>query len=263
MKPIFVYTIENSGGRFLQSMLKANHKASDFKWLGEVHLENRGLLSGLKTDNISKEWLANVIADHLKEQEKRCKVVAFHSHYSDVKDKRMASFQSEFPGFSVVCSMRDPLLIANTARWTRYILGGPHPNKESKELRLEHVKRIAQLAKNTVLLPSAHAFVCPVDTAERYSRFENLFEFCGVEFSAKAKALAKAWVPIGMTSRNSTLRHKGQAAEFLEYKHAILDRDIEDIERLMDVEFKYLRRQRVLQRELRLIGYRNLSWWKE
>lgn len=173
------------------------------------------------------------------------------------------------PEVPVVIPFRDPLLSINTRAWREC---GSMATLQEEHIENRKYRVRDQLASIIRLLciTKEHAYKFAIDIPrteeQKIEIFNDVIDFAGLTPDPIAiNRQAKEWRPINTTinlSDSEKKRRNIEEDEFVSTKNAIINGDIEFIEKYMDIELDLTRKILInFKPDLEELGYSNLHWW--
>ena len=266
MHKIFSYTIPHTGTRFMNNILREG--VDNLMFIGDLHAKLRGRggpqLERLPCEGICPSWWQRNVLKYATPEE-LSSIILFHTHHGIRESEIITSLQTQKPDTKVISSLRNPLLIINTYIWINYSLKGIHLSNESFVKREKRVHDIAHLMENIFSVPSEHIFLFPTDLIqsqspkEKLSRVQELMNYCEIPMTKKISKLALKWDIVGDTAKTKKLLEKTKGKDFTRFKNIIQSNDINEINKILDIELSCLKKYKTLKYNLEKLGY-NICW---
>jgi hypothetical protein len=267
MHKIFSYTVPHTGTRFLNNLFREGLDSITF--LGDIHPQKRGRgkphIDNKECQKIDSSWWDKNILSFATKEEKAKNYLLFHAHHRNINSEIIAAARAQEPEIKIISSIRDPLLVINTAMWTKYALEGIHPEEETTDWREERAWHTTILLTNLLSLPQQHIYLFPTDLIQNKSKedkllaLETLTMFCNITPTTKMKELITAWSPVGATDQARKLKEKERYSDFYKYKRIINSGEVKEIEKIMKIELACLSYRKELKSQMIALGY-NPCW---
>lgn len=294
MKKVFVWTIQHTGTFFASGMLTAGTSKDRFiRGFGSLEarhaqLGHKRYTVGTPNDfadycptggnGLTEEWFDQYILDLVgydhppaesglgKLSLDNIDLFVAHEHHHRVGTHLLDSMLHHKPvGMYVVLPMRDPLLSLHSKRWREsevYKSG-----KKSWRWRENLTRRWMQLYEDFLTIPNDHAFILPIDSvasqkeASRLKLVGDLYDFCGLDFNAKAQKATKRWKPKNSTHKLVTNKYGHSDQRWQIFKNEYAVGNLRHVRKVMDVEIDLLKQNKKLINLLKDVGYKDLLWW--
>ena len=119
---------------------------------------------------------------------------------------------------------------------------------------------------NLLRMPKDKLFLFSIDLPvnknnpkKRMTQCEEVFKWCDLVFNSRTKTFINEWNAANVTRNTRIFSSIKEKHTFI--KRSIIAGDTSVVEKHLDVEFEYLKRQKELKKLLYKLGYRDLLWW--
>lgn len=259
-KLIFIYGIMHTGNVFTRKLLSSvysgarvtRNKKPQYYHIKELLNvpESKELTKILFPRRLRKTFI------HYGPKNNRKKTIILAIHHGTTENIIAQYLSNNKPPIPFICTLRDPLLIANTFYW-RWIAESKNP---SKDKRRYHIKRQVACLLQMLTNFKNNVFIFPIDLdIKSKGKAIELLKYCRLPISPNIKRTIANWSPVNKTKETQASKHR--KIHHQTTKQAIKNKDIITINSLLGVEFRYLQKQTKLKQELYNIGYRDLAWW--
>lgn len=252
---VFIYSIQHTGSHFVLNLVKTAAKPNKILHTGERLKETNPISREYYT---LEEWIQKGHDQNPKDKMSKADLIIFGCHHMTPNSTLVNSMITTKSSIPILIPIRDPILTANTSIFW-------HNKFNSKEeWREKHIIRIMKLFTEILSIHKESCFYLPVDlyntlsTENKTIQINKLFEFCNLDITKDTKNFITELGPVHETNKISKAK---RIIEFEKNKTAILNNDINTIEKTMKVELSYLYRNNELKQRLRDVGYHNLIWY--
>ena len=181
----------------------------------------------------------------------------FATHHNKINKPLILYLKNNICPIPVILTLRDPILTANTFTWRRII--GRRDPEEIIDRRKQKIKITVDLMLEGIdLYKKGYCFMFPIDLKNSKKIALNIFDYCNFRKTKKTYRFIKNWKPYNVSAHVMLSKNKSIHQTC---KKAIETRDILTVEKLLEIEFNYLRKQDKLKSELETLGYKDLIWW--
>jgi hypothetical protein len=268
MKLAIVYSALHTGTKFTYNTL-TNCSTGNTIYKKDCWFGNKDYVSNLET-LVGEEGPTRYKINKILEEQERldnvdCLIMQVHQRRHGNLYSSLLKNKSEIP---IVVPIRDPLLSINTRLW-RETGTMSKLLSDTEETRIARTKD--QLDSIIRLIQLDNVFFFPIDIVrtegERLAIVNKMLSYCGLTLNDKAKQIAKDWTPINPTVGGNFAQQKLytiEEKEYVELKEAILNKDLDTVEKFISIEFKLLKQMLSPYKDrYTQLGYKDLLWYSK